>query len=292
MKLTADIVAAGSTAKRNKNELICTYLSRISHVSVVGRGIVDMSGISVSSNNLTVLFLYDNKIQVIQGLENCHNLTRLYLQNNNISSISGLETGLYKLSVLNISGNKIKIISGLHNLPNLQTLYVDKQILNKDEAVEFDLDTLAGLSTSLTTLTATCNNMANVSCLGVLNNLQNLDLRGNVIQDTDELEILVERCKSLSSLQIANNLIRDRYLRQKLILANSMLRSIDGKDVTQTEHEFLCRMEAQRFTRSKLSTQPKQTLHDQLEEPQSHPIPHLPPYASQYRDLILQRYSK
>ncbi|EGF81830.1 hypothetical protein BATDEDRAFT_23483 [Batrachochytrium dendrobatidis JAM81] len=244
MKLTADIVAAGSTAKRNKNELICTYLSRISHVSVVGRGIVDMSGISVSSNNLTVLFLYDNKIQVIQGLENCHNLTRLYLQNNNISSISGLETGLYKLSVLNISGNKIKIISGLHNLPNLQTLYVDKQILNKDEAVEFDLDTLAGLS---------------------------------------ELEILVERCKSLSSLQIANNLIRDRYLRQKLILANSMLRSIDGKDVTQTEHEFLCRMEAQRFTRSKLSTQPKQTLHEQLEEPQSHPIPHLPPYASQYR---------
>ena len=49
-----------------------------------------------------VLYLYDNKITSISGLEECHSLTRLYLQNNLIEKIEGLDCGLDKLTDLSV----------------------------------------------------------------------------------------------------------------------------------------------------------------------------------------------
>lgn len=55
-------------------------------------------GLSVC-RNLTVLYLYDNRISCIENLSTCTSLTHLYLQNNNISSIRNLAP-LYRLSKL------------------------------------------------------------------------------------------------------------------------------------------------------------------------------------------------
>ncbi|KAH6562930.1 hypothetical protein BASA50_007455 [Batrachochytrium salamandrivorans] len=284
------MVAAGSTLKQHKLEKRDAFLARISHVSAIGRGISNMKTISVCSNNLSVLFLCDNQIETIEGLGNCHNLTRLYLQNNNITILSGLDLGLHRLTVLNISENRIKYVAGLHNLPCLETLYADKQKLHSEDSVEFDMDSIAGLSTSLKCLTATGNNMSRIQPLGYLQNLQRLDIRGNLIQDVEELDSMLLGCKSLTTLLIANNPINDRYLRQRLILASSSLCTIDDKKITDTERLFLHRMEASKSARAKLTSNKMQvTVKEEPPNNQDRPYPHLPPYASQYRDLILQQ---
>ena len=41
--------------------------------------------------NLTVLYLYDNKLNKTMNLGTAQNLTHLYLQNNNIRKIEGLK---------------------------------------------------------------------------------------------------------------------------------------------------------------------------------------------------------
>jgi Leucine-rich repeat (LRR) protein len=49
--------------------------------------------------HLRVLFLYDNLLERMTGLETLRNLTELYLQNNAIQQIEGLEA-LSKLRIL------------------------------------------------------------------------------------------------------------------------------------------------------------------------------------------------
>lgn len=52
--------------------------------------------------NLTVLYLYDNKIRSIKNLSSMANLTHLYLQTNHISRITGLN-GLSRLQKLYVN---------------------------------------------------------------------------------------------------------------------------------------------------------------------------------------------
>ena len=41
-----------------------------------------------------VLYLYENNISRIEGLDSCKSLTRIYLQNTSITEITGLDGGL------------------------------------------------------------------------------------------------------------------------------------------------------------------------------------------------------
>jgi Leucine-rich repeat (LRR) protein len=52
-----------------------------------------------------VLYLYDNRIERIEGLESCSHLTHLYLQNNEISVIPDL-SHLRELSKLYLEGKQ------------------------------------------------------------------------------------------------------------------------------------------------------------------------------------------
>ena len=85
----------------------------------------------------------------------------------------------------------------------------------------------------------------------------------------------------LDTIVLTGNPLKDRYLRQKLIRSNSSLQCINGKDISEVERVFTERM-------GKLKKVVKKTV---VEEPiqGTKPIPHLPPYATQYRDLILQQ---
>ena len=56
--------------------------------------------------NLKKLFLSDNKIKKVKGLETLHNLETLDLSRNKISKISGLEA-LMNIKDLWLFGNKI-----------------------------------------------------------------------------------------------------------------------------------------------------------------------------------------
>ena len=207
---------------------------------------------------------------------------RLYLQNNHVETISGLDVGLEKLSVLNLSNNRIHNVSGLTNLPNLTELYVDKMVLPKGTSIEFDLDTIASLSLSLEKLSCTGNNLENITILGFLQELQTLDLSNNSITDMDLVEEVAMQCKNLNTLKITENRLNDRYLRQKLILANFALRSINGKDVSDTERAFLVKLEGSKVARSKAPSKAATPMTPQ-QDLGPVPMPHLPPYATQYR---------
>ena len=97
--------------------------------------------------NLTHLYLNDNNIKRIEGLENLKNLEYLDLSSNHIEKIEGLER-LTNLEELHFEGNKIKRIEGLDNLINLRTLSFGDPyhytIGNDIEVIE-NLDTLTKL---------------------------------------------------------------------------------------------------------------------------------------------------
>jgi protein phosphatase 1 regulatory subunit 42 len=62
------------------------------------------------------------------------------------------------------------------------------------------------------------------------------------------------------------------------------LASINGKDVTPVEREFLKNMQKAKNGRKKSLSSNSLVVHEEdLSETDVRPLPHLPPYATQYR---------
>ncbi|KAJ3256796.1 hypothetical protein HK103_005170, partial [Boothiomyces macroporosus] len=223
MKITKEIILSGSTNKK--------------HVTTA-----ELGGLKIEELNdfdqfphLQHLYLYENNIKRMDGLQSLYNLKTLYLQSNQIQQISGLER-LLNLTFLNLRLNNI---SKLENLPaNLETLLLDKQ-RSPIEIVE--------INDSLKTLSLNQNEILNLQ-----------DLKGN--------------------LERLNNPIKDRRIRQRLVVLG--LQVINDKPVSEKEREFAIGM-------SKYKRVEKIVL--KTEFVRQNVIPHLPPYATQYRDLILQK---
>jgi Leucine-rich repeat (LRR) protein len=80
------------------------------------------------------LYLDDNKISVIEGLNENPNLRILSICQNQIKVIENLE-GIY-LTKLYLKENQIKNITGLDNLPVLMTLNLSKNQIVKLKGLE------------------------------------------------------------------------------------------------------------------------------------------------------------
>ncbi|KAJ3053221.1 hypothetical protein HK097_004773 [Rhizophlyctis rosea] len=300
MKLTLEVLRLGSTQKPNRGESDEAFLKRTTHISVSGKGIDKMENLKLCKR-LTVLYLYDNQIPSINNLEACRNLTRLYLQNNSIEEISGLDCGLNRLELLHLGGNKISRVAGLEHLPSLRQLHLDKQKLDPGVSVELDASTMERLAPTLTDLTLSENTLASIAPLTSLTELERLDLGNTNVINVDEMSTLVLCCPKLTSFNIAGCPIGPRdyiMLRQKLILAGPALVSLNDKEITDNERVYVQNMAQARSRRQSLaSTSSKlgeksdqldfQCKWDQKEG--EVPLPHLPPYASQYRDMILHQ---
>ncbi|KAJ3307885.1 hypothetical protein HDU76_004291 [Blyttiomyces sp. JEL0837] len=311
LQMTPEVLEQGSTQKRAKGEAVEAFLRRVTHVSIVGKGVEAMENLSWC-RCLTVLYLYDNKITQISGLEGCKFLTRLYLQNNQIEEIKGLDCGLDRLSDLHLSGNKIRFITGLLVLPSLETLHVDNQKIV--DPVEFDSDSLHALAPQLKVLTATGNRLFDVSQLNVLTELEELDLSHNDLSDwevimhtlsSQQMQHILAHYANLKKLNILNNpmVIHAPKIRQKAILASPTLTIFNDKEITQVERDFLYNMDSAKKRAHRRETQsaaarPQEPLGGtssqlfgikNLHPDGPKPIPHLPPYVTQYRDLMLHQ---
>ena len=94
-EVTREMVMAGvakAESKRGLNEAVEAYLARLTHLTLDGRNIGGKVDVIASVlPGVRVLYLYDNVIRRMSGLERLTKLTHLYLQNNRIERVAGLE---------------------------------------------------------------------------------------------------------------------------------------------------------------------------------------------------------
>lgn len=83
--------------------------------------------------NLRVLYLYNNQIANLKGLEFGQNITHLYLQNNNITSIGIHFKSLKSLQKLYLDANCLQEVNGLENCLQLEELYISNQKIANDK---------------------------------------------------------------------------------------------------------------------------------------------------------------
>jgi len=145
---------------------------------------------------LGYLWVIDQGISDLTGLEHCRNLYEVSMQSNQIIDISPLAS-CEQLLELRLQNNKIKDISPLASLKNLTTLLLgDNQIK--------DISALSSL-TNLDSLGLGNNQITDISPLKFLNKLDILNLKNNQISDITPLETFPR----LFFLHLDNNEIED-----------------------------------------------------------------------------------
>ena len=167
---------------------------------------------------LQLLRLNGNQINEIRGLEGLSALQHLFLSNNQISEIRGLE-GLSTLRYLYLGGNKIKEIKKLEHLSSLQHLHLNDNQISKIKGLEHlsalkqlylddnQISQIQGLERlfELQVLSLSCNQINKIKGLEHLSALQRLYLGDNQINEIPGLEYL----KALTILDLASNNISD-----------------------------------------------------------------------------------
>lgn len=194
--------------------------------------------------NLSVLYLYDNRISAITNLNYSTNLTHLYLQNNCISCIENLRS-LKRLEKLYLGGNYIAVIEGLEGLEELRELHVESQRLPLGEKLLFDPRTLRSLAKSLSILNISNNNIDDIKDLEMLENLNHLIAVDNQLVHVKDLELLLKKLMKLWKMDLSGNpvCLKPKY-RDKLILMSKSLEFLDGKEIKNLERQFLMNWKA------------------------------------------------
>ena len=160
--------------KRNNEEPITEKdVERISTIEGKGKGIKDLT-----------------------GLEKCHSLALLNLENNEISDIKALAE-LDNLQSLNLAKNKIKDIGPLEKLVRLQLLDLSNNEVS-------DLKPLAKMD-NMRSLYLSSNKITDIAPVAELKKIWSLYLDGNQIKDLSP----VSKLKWLSSLRLKNTGISD-----------------------------------------------------------------------------------
>jgi len=160
--------------------------------------------------NLKSLWLNNNAIGLLEGLNSLKNLVCLYLSYNVITEISGLDE-LENLETLVLSHNYISKISGLSNLKKLHSLEIDHNQISS---------------------IADMNELKDVKTLGVLN------LGSNKIETEDFMQIISE-LPDLAVLKIEGNPIARTMVnyRRRIIVSTPKLAYLDQQPVDELERK-------------------------------------------------------
>jgi protein phosphatase 1 regulatory subunit 42 len=278
MKLI-DILEQGTTLKKGKTQDRSNFLEKINHFTLNFKHLECMNGIELCKN-IVILDLSENSITSISSLESCRNLRKLYLQNNNISTISGLDN--LPLEILNLSCNQISFVSGLDTLIDLEILILDQQNIS---SMTFCPNSLQNLPVKQLSLIQ-CN-LADIQELSLLKELQGLNLSNNKIKSIDQLEDVVCNLKKLKELQVLNNPITSNIrLFERLVVASDSLKTVNDKNISDNTRSFIRQKIRVKTLKVPVKTS-KMSLETGRRSPK--PVPHLPPYATQYRDLLISQ---
>ncbi|CAN9516047.1 unnamed protein product [Ophioblennius macclurei] len=147
----------------------------LQNINLTGNSIQNMNGFqSDTFDNLTTLELRGNDLNTTVGLE-LWNLKRLYLAQNAIKRLEGLER-LEQLKILHIRDNQLDSLDGIENMRSLEYLNVRGNLIANEEA----LKSLSFVSKTLQALVLSDNQLADssdyrLSVLIILPELKRLD---------------------------------------------------------------------------------------------------------------------
>ena len=245
-KMDVGMFSKGTKKRRGKEEEVSDFLSRLTHLVLKNKGIREIENLH-HCKRIQVLYLYDNRIERLAGLEVLsRSLTQLYLQNNAITKMEGLHC-LPKLTKLYLDGNSIQRLEGLEENFYLEELHLSNQKLPRGASLSFDAASTEVLSQSLATFTCANNNVVDPLPLCHLQSLTALDLRGNGVTDMQVLLSLASCCGNIMTLDVAGNpAAKFPKARETLITVTDHLNTLDGKDVKPKERDFLRHMHQRR----------------------------------------------
>ncbi|CAH1772792.1 unnamed protein product [Owenia fusiformis] len=241
VRLTIDLIARGTSGytKKKRDESMEHFLKKITHLYLEDRGIDEVGDDLSLCRNLTVLYLYDNKLAKVPNLSQNANLTHLYLQNNEVSKMECF-ANLRRLTKLYIGGNAITVVEGIERLEMLQELHIENQRLPSGEKLLFDPRSLAVLSRSLQVLNVSGNNLDTIRELQCLTGLTQFMANDNQLRDLKEIAHLLETWRRLWRLELADNPIchKPKY-KDRIIIMSNTIEVLDGKEITDTSRQFL-----------------------------------------------------
>lgn len=203
----------------------------ITELYMVNNKIKDLSGVE-NLTNFKQLNLRENEINDISQLKNLVNLQSIDLSHNEINDINALKN-LTNLKKLNLGNNKVRDISVLSKLTNLQELnlgYVPyHDFETPDPEANYneisDISALKNL-TNLQTLNLGYAKIKDINDLKGLSNLQTLDLSGNKISDISGIVNILKELTNLNQLNLSTNEISnidelDKLTNLKMLSLNS-----------------------------------------------------------------------
>lgn len=239
-RVTTTMVSKSARVRRRKDETIESHVSRISHVALNNKQLVNLDGLqSVPLKSCTVMYLYDNLIPQIEGLNHVPHLKDLYLQNNNIEEITGLEH-CPVLEALHLDNNCISHLCGLQANQRLHELKLAGQRIADDVVFTFDISTLEQISWSLVTLDLSMCRLVDPRPLSILRQLRKLDISDNLIEEGETMSDTLPHLQQLVELSAQGNPVaRQQKYRQNTIVCCDALEMLDDREVTVKERQYL-----------------------------------------------------
>jgi len=239
-RVTTEVVSKAARVRRRKEETAEAHVARITHIALNNKQLTHLDGLqSIPLKSCSVLYLYDNLIPQIEGLNHMQHLRDLYLQNNNIEEITGLDH-CPMLEALHLDNNCISHLSGLHANQRLHELKLAGQRIADDVVFTFDIATLESISWSLATLDLSMCRLVDPRPLSILRALQRLDISENLIEEGETMSDTLPHLTQLGDLSANGNPIaRQQKYRQNTIVCCDALEILDGREVTTKERQYL-----------------------------------------------------
>ncbi|KXS16951.1 outer arm dynein light chain 1, partial [Gonapodya prolifera JEL478] len=299
--LTASVLERGAHGRRAGSESTEKFLSRVSQINLGGFGLDELSDALALCPALDTLHIYANALasSTVSPLHHLRSLTHLHIQDNLLTTTLPLGC-LKKLRWLDVSGNRIARVEGLSECAEMETLRVERQ--QGVESVELEQVSFRGMARTLTDLSLASNALTNLHAFTHLTELKALDLSNTNIADWETLTTLLSRLFSLTNLRLLSTPLQattpsHAYRARVVLTSGPKLASLDGKNVVAAERLVWERKRAreEQVERKKLAGEggPAEAASEQAQEVEREqepaPVPHLPPYATQYRDMLIHK---
>ncbi|CAM9296378.1 unnamed protein product [Ectocarpus fasciculatus] len=255
---TRELALCSTATTRRRNESDDDYLSRITHLRLQNKGISSLDNPDVfdACHSLKVLYLYDNCVESLKGLEKLQQIEQLFADNNLLTTIQGT-LSCRRLQKLHLSGNSISKLCGLETANCLEELHVARQRLQKGQRFTIEQASIDGIKDSLVVLDASGNDMGSTEIEGVLHlyRLETLNLAENDIQEMAQVVDLVSSLEVLRDLDLRGNVVSRmaKYFERAVTRCGDLLATLDGKPVHAQHRSMLQRLDRHKRSEARKS---------------------------------------